>query len=364
MKVLIVDDSSVFRTQIKSALRKSGIEVAASASNGRDAISILKSTPVDVMTLDLEMPEMNGLETLQALRDLDIQVKVIVFAAQTSRGAATTFDAMRLGAVDVVTKPQVQGGGLEESVKMIQADLVPKILQFSGQRKVVPNPPKTINPALSEPKTPNVDKPATAFKRKELSTFRPEIIVIGSSTGGPVALEQLLTGVPLPSVPICIAQHMPPMFTKTLASRLQDVTKVPCHEAVNGARLLPGQIYIAPGDFHLKIYKNNNEHHLLLNSGPKRNSVRPAVDFLFETAAEFFGPKVMGFVLTGMGEDGKDGCIAIKKAEGGVMIQDKESSVVWGMPGAVHGVGAFDRMGSLEDLRLQMIDLLKRQMAA
>lgn len=366
LKVLVVDDSSVFRTQIKFALRKANIEIVGACANGKDAIEFLKRNSVDVMTLDLEMPEMNGIQTLEEIRRSALKVKVIVFAANTTRGAMSTFDALRLGALDVVAKPNNDnGGGLADAGQRIFEDLVPKILQFASKPvKISPSPVKREQP-ISIPKRDGSSAGVPNWARKELTTFRPEIIVVGSSTGGPVALENFLKGIPAPlSVPIVIVQHMPPKFTQTLASRLADQTGIPCQEASNGEPLTRDKIYIAPGDYHLEVFLNQGKPHLVLKQGPKRCSVRPSVDFLFESAASIFGPKTMGFILTGMGEDGKDGCIAIKESKGGVMIQDKESSVVWGMPGAVHSVKAFDRIGSIDDCRLQIIDILTRNKAA
>ena len=370
MKVLVVDDSSVFRTQIKSALRQADFEIVGACANGKDAIDFLQGNKVDVMTLDLEMPTMNGIETLQEIKKQNLDVKVIVFAANTTRGAQTTLKALSLGALDVVAKPNVQGGTLADSVKMITEDLIPKIRQFGDktQNKEPILTPVTPKPrpveSINKPSASSPIKGSSSWPKKILTVFRPEIIVVGSSTGGPVALENFFKGMPKPEMPIVVVQHMPPVFTKTLAARLQDITDIPCAEAQNGEPLKPHKIYIAPGDFHLEIYLNKGVPHLILKKGAKRCSVRPSVDYLFETAADVYGRETMGFILTGMGEDGKDGCLAVKNKGGGVMIQDKESSVVWGMPGAVHGTGAFDRMGSIEECRLQLIDILKRQRAA
>ena len=359
MKVLVVDDSGVLRSQIKRALRTSDIEIAGSAENGQAALDFVKANEVDVITLDLEMPVLNGIETLKALRDIKTKAKVIVFAAQTSRGAKTTMEALSLGAIDVVTKPD-SVGSLDEATEKIGEDLIPKIRQIVPGILKVPS----VDPAPA-PTSQVPDTPKKEWTKKELSLFRPEIIVVGSSTGGPIALESLLKGIstPLP-VPIVIAQHMPAMFTKALAERLGSVIGYPCVEAAQGVPLSTESIFIAPGDYHLRIAMHGDRAQFSLSQGPKRNSVRPCVDYLFETAAEFFGKKTMGFILTGMGEDGKDGCRAIKDAGGGVMIQDKESSVVWGMPGAVHREGAFDKMSSLDDCRAQLADLLVRQKAA
>jgi two-component system chemotaxis response regulator CheB len=177
------------------------------------------------------------------------------------------------------------------------------------------------------------------------------MIVIGSSTGGPAALEKIFSSIKAPiNIPILITQHMPPVFTEMLARRLSDMTGIPCAEAKNGEVIKPNQMYIAPGDYHMIVVGNKAEYKIQLNQEAQRNSVRPAVDYLFETAADIFDRTCMGFVLTGMGEDGLIGAQALRRKGAAMMIQDKESCVVFGMPGAIYSSGDYDQIGNLETI--------------
>ena len=317
----MVDDSSVFRSQIRNALATSDeIEVAGVAANGKVAIQKLKQTSVDVVTLDMEMPEMDGAETIAAIRKMNFPVKIIVFSSQTKRGSERAIQALTLGADDILVKPEPTGQESVQPHEVMAKELVPRVLQF---RKMV-----TSTDAAS-PRTPN------AIVRTNIAHFSPKIVVVGSSTGGPACLEKIFGGMGGKlKVPILIAQHMPPVFTATLARRLQEKSGIECGEGVMGEPL-ENKIYLAPGDFHMTLRVFAGGAKVFLDQGPPRNSVRPAVDNLFESAATLFGKTCLGIVLTGMGEDGLVGCRAIKNAGGGVVIQDSASSVVFGMPGAV-----------------------------
>lgn len=355
MRVLIVDDSVVYRSQIKAALtNQSGIEVVGAASNGKIALEMLDQKPVDVMTLDMEMPVMNGIETLKALRAKGSKVKVIVFSSATRSGSEATLEALSNGAKDFIAKPDgsaVISGGAEE---LIRKDLLPKIRQFASslanQSSAAPQP---VMPAFARAEPVSLTSTAVSsqglatYTKKDLATFIPSAIVIASSTGGPAAHDMIFKGLSGKlRCPVFIAQHMQPVFTTSFAKRLGSHAGLPSKEAKHG-EVVANEIYVAPGDYHLSLGLANGKLTTLLDQGPQRNSVRPAADFLFETAAQIFGPKTMGIVLTGMGEDGLAGCKAVKAAGGGVMIQNQESCVVFGMPGAVHAAGAFDGQGDL-----------------
>ena len=348
MRILVVDDSVVFRSQIKAVLEATpGIEVVGVAPNGKLAIEKMQQVAVDLVTLDMEMPVMDGLGTLAEMRKLGIKARAIVFTAHSGVGAATALEALRLGAVDFVAKP-TGVTSFEKGVEAIKAQLLPKVLQFGASA-----PHLTPGSSLAG-RVESIFSPVpttTTFARTDIENMRVRAVVIGSSTGGPNALETIfaMLGGRKVTVPIIVAQHMPPLFTKSLATRIQNISGVPCDEVQNGEALLPGKIYIAPGDFHTTVSLQNNTIVLLNDQGPKRNSVRPAVDNLFESASKVFGAQLLAFVLTGMGEDGAVGCRAIKGAGGGVVIQDQATSIVWGMPGAVHQAGAFDKMAGLAD---------------
>ena len=347
MRILVVDDSVVFRSQIRAALDgQPGIEVVGAANNGKIALQKLAQGSVDLITLDMEMPEMGGIETIQEIKKAKFPVRIIVFSSHTARGCEAALNALVAGADDVVAKPAGTDINIENVADLIKAQLLPKVLQFLPRQG---GGSAQSSPALSNP----IVKPVApqTFSKRDLETFHPSVIVIGSSTGGPPALERVLSDLSLPfRIPIIIAQHMPPIFTASLAKRLSESSGIPAAEAVDGEELLPNRIYVAPGDFHLGVYKRGDKIVLGLDQNPQRNSVRPAVDVLFETAAEVFTFRTMSFVLTGMGEDGLVGAKRIKEKGGGVMIQDKASSVVFGMPGAIHAAGIYDGIGGLSDV--------------
>lgn len=346
LRVLVVDDSVVFRSQIKSALQTdSRIEVVGVANNGKIALDKLAQSSVDLVTLDMEMPEMGGLETLKEIRKAKFPVRVIVFSSHTTRGSEAALEALSAGADDFVAKPGATGAGdFQSAADRIQGELMPKVLQF-------------LAPAGEETKRgTSPARPAASarpvYAKRDMGTFFPSALVIGSSTGGPPALERCLTGISRsPRIPIFIAQHMPPLFTASLAKRLQDVTGLQAAEGRDQEKVVPGRIYVAPGDFHMTLQKRGDEVFIRTDQGPQRNSVRPAVDNLFESAAAIYGSRCLGLILTGMGEDGRIGCHALKKAGGGVLIQSKESCVVFGMPGAVYADGIYDEIGSLEQIQ-------------
>ncbi len=342
IRVLIVDDSIVFRSQIRASLEGSDmIEVVGVASHGKIAIEKMKQTTVDLVTLDLEMPEMNGLETLNEMRKQGLKAQVIVFSSQSQKGAKATIEALNSGASDFVPKPA--GTTVETAAQVIRAELLPRILSLHSRKSVTST---TSSPMKSAPPL------RSPFFRVNIEQLKPEVIVIGCSTGGPNALEQIFKELRPPiCCPILIVQHMPAVFTASLASRLTAISGIETREAEHLEPLQPNRIYVAPGNFHMQLGKNETGVHILLDQGPLRNSVRPAVDPLFESAAQIFGSKCAAFVLTGMGDDGRSGAIAIKEARGAVMIQDKESCVVYGMPAKVEEAGAFDKTGNLFEIK-------------
>jgi two-component system, chemotaxis family, protein-glutamate methylesterase/glutaminase len=307
--------------------------VVGTAANGRIALAKLDQNPVDIITLDHEMPELNGIETLREIRKRGLKTRVIMFSSQTVQGAHTALESLRVGADDIVAKPVGASMSLHTAADAIRADLVPKILQF----------------AQGAPQVKTFD--STTLKCVALSALRPSVIVIGSSTGGPTALEKVLSTLKSPlRCPILITQHMPPVFTQTLADRLASISGIPSAEAKQMELLSPNRIYVAPGDYHMSLFNSADGVKIRLTQGSLRNSVRPAVDYLFESAAEIYGNRCLGVVLTGMGEDGLAGAKAIKSAQGAILIQSKESCVVFGMPGAVYSAGAYDKIGDLTEI--------------
>lgn len=333
LRVLVVDDSVVYRTQIKAALEDfPQLEVVGTASNGKFALQRLAQFEADLITLDLEMPEMDGIATLKELARLNVKSKVVVFSSASKRGAEITMEALALGASDFVAKPD--GAGNQGNPKdTIKALLVPKM--------------QALFPDAFELPSPVVALPAEAgnFSKVIWELMRPKIIVIGSSTGGPTVLETIFAQLAGPlKCPIVIAQHMPPIFTATLVERLGKLSGIKAKEAVDGEALEDNCIYMAPGNYHLRLRSENGRTVLRLDQGEQINFVRPAVDPLFETAAELYRDKCLGFILTGMGQDGMIGAQAVKNQGGSVVIQDEKSCIVFGMPGAVFRSGAYDHI--------------------
>jgi two-component system chemotaxis response regulator CheB len=349
IRVLIVDDSVVIRRLVTEALNADPyLEVVGVAANGRIALDRMGQINPDAVVLDLEMPEMDGLQTLKEIRKLHPRLPVIMFSTVTTRGALATLDALAFGANDYVTKP-ANVGGVSEALERLHHELIPKIKHFCGVKAVVcpPHfPPPASIPAPHRPITP---------------PQRIDLVVIGVSTGGPDALVKLVPALPagLP-VPILIVQHMPPVFTKLLSDRLSTISSVFVKEAEMGDRLKPGNIWLAPGDFHMLVCNQNGEPMLKTTKGPPENSCRPAVDVLFRSAVETFGPHVLGVILTGMGKDGLRGCEMIREAGGDVLAQDEATSVIWGMPGFVARAGLAHAVLPLEQIPAEIVRRVKR----
>ena len=359
VRVLIADDSVVYRTQIKAALSNlNWVEVVGAASNGKIAIERLQQIQVDLLVLDLEMPELNGIDTLKEIAAKNLKCKVLVFSSSSKRGAEITFEALRLGAHDFIAKPGPVNGdtslGLNsQPSEMIRAILEPKI--------------RGLFPEVETISLEHVNKVATSENRENTKylqvnwdLFRPQILLIASSTGGPSTLEKIFAELAPPlSCPILITQHMPPIFTATLAERIQKLSGIPAKEGVHGETLVPNCIYFAPGNYHMSITGTKDRACIVLDQGPLQNSVRPAADPMFDSAVRIFRDRCLGIVLTGMGADGQLGAESIKRANGVVLIQSQESCIVFGMPGAVKSVGAYDRILS----PVEIVGALKEKVA-
>ncbi len=328
IRVLVVDDAVVMRRLVTEAIQRDPtIEVVGTAPHGRVALQKLDQINPDLVTLDVEMPEMDGITTLRELRRARPRLPVIMLSALTQRGGHATLDALAAGANDYVTKPS-QSESFAASVTSLAIELQRKIPSLCPGDFPPPGLPPLVSPPV---------RPAPAAGRG-----RPiDLLVIATSTGGPNALADLFQGITSPvPVPVAIVQHMPPMFTKLLAARL-DALGVPlrCHEAEDGDILLPGHAYLAPGGKHLSVSRDARGHFVgRLLETPPENSCRPAADVLFRSAAAT-GAHLLGVVLTGMGQDGMRGAECITERGGEIIAQDQATSVVWGMPGAVVHAG-------------------------
>jgi two-component system chemotaxis response regulator CheB len=330
IRVLIVDDAVVVRRVVSDLLSTApDVTVVGTAANGRIALAKIAQLDPDVVTLDVEMPEMDGLETLAALRKSHPGLRVVMFSTVTERGAAATLDALALGASDYVTKPAGVGHAAEARER-VRDELLAKIRAC------------TAGPATAPEHAPPV--PARTAAARAGAAGRPvELVCIAVSTGGPAALAQIVAKLPpdLP-VPVAIVQHMPPIFTRLLAERLDAQSALRVREGVAGAALEPGTVWIAPGDHHMFVTPDGGRVRLGTNREPPENSCRPAADVLLRSAAEVHGAGVLAVVLTGMGTDAVRGCEAVWRAGGRVLVQDEPTSVVWGMPGGVFRAGIAD----------------------
>ncbi len=342
IRVLMVDDAVVIRRLVSDVLNGDPeIEVVGTAANGRLALGKIAQLNPDLVTLDIEMPEMDGLATLAEIRKIRPRLPVIMFSTLTARGAGATLDALALGANDYVTKP-ANVGSVAEAIDRVREELIPKIKIFCGRQVTTAARPTTATP------TPGAKSASPA---RRTGSSRIDLLAIGTSTGGPNALASILPQIPADfPVPIVIVQHMPPVFTRSLAERLDARAAITVTEAVAGDRLESAHAYVAPGDHHLIMVRDATATRLRLHQGPPENSCRPAVDVLFRSAAEVYGGATLAVVLTGMGKDGLLGCEAIREVGGQVLAQDEATSVVWGMPGFVARAGLADQVLPLEEI--------------
>jgi two-component system chemotaxis response regulator CheB len=348
IKVMVVDDSVVVRKIVTDVLSEDPmINVVGTAPNGRLAVAKLEQLKPDLITMDIEMPDMNGIEAVRAIRATRSRVPIIMFSTLTERGASATLDALSAGANDYVTKP-ANVGSVAQSMESVRQQLIPKIKALTGR-------PMTSGPAAA-PVAPVAIRPPVARTR---APKEPAVLVIGSSTGGPEALTKVLPLLPasLP-VPVLLVQHMPPVFTRQFAQRLDRLCPLTVVEAGDGTPLAPGTVHIAPGDFHLTVGTSGAAKRTALNQAPPENFCRPAVDVLFRSAVAAYDGAVLGVVLTGMGSDGRIGAGQIREAGGTVVAQDQATSVVWGMPGAVTQAGFADEVVPLGRVAEAIIRLL------
>lgn len=378
-RVLIVDDSAFIRRALKRIIgAEPDMEVTASAANGHLALRELEEHTVDVVVLDVEMPVMNGLDTLDAIRKRDRSLPVVMFSTLTTQGGEATMDALTRGASDYVAKPSQQSNQ-DDAFQFVRDQLVPKLRSLAeaysvrkrriqapiGVREALDIPqkdasaPKPAVNAAAKRSTPVTNAPKKAITPDEVPRPRRrttretaiEVVAIGVSTGGPTALQTVLSDLPADlSVPVVITQHMPPLFTALLAQRLDSVSVLKVCEAQDGSPVEAGSVYLAPGDQHMRFERGGDGIRIVLDDGPPVHSCRPAVDVMLESIVTVYGAKTLVVILTGMGKDGLDGSRRLAGLGARVLAQDAETSVVWGMPGFVAREGVADQVLPLDEI--------------
>ncbi len=362
-RVLVVDDTAVFRRVITEALHGvPGVEVAGTANNGKLALSRIAALQPDLVTLDIEMPEMNGIEVLEAMRSGSIKTGAIMVSSLTSRGGQLTVRALELGAFDFITKPE--RGAAEENITLVRDGLVPIIRAFERSREIR----SILGAGVRKPTTPPAPHPihgaSPPVPRHPRRAGSP-IVLIGVSTGGPAALAKLLPALPSDlAAPVLIVQHMPPLFTGPLAESLRKKCTIPVKEAMDGEPALPGHAYLAPGGKQMKVLPGTNGAILVkITDDPPEHNCRPAVDYLFRSAALHFPGRSIAAILTGMGNDGTEGLRLLKRSGCISIAQDEASCVVFGMPKEAIAAGVVDTVAPLDAIAGVIVRSLRENYA-
>jgi two-component system chemotaxis response regulator CheB len=371
IRVMVVDDATVVRSLVSRWIEEApGLKLVAALKNGREALEHLDRALPDVVVLDVEMPELDGISTLPKLLERRRDLAVIMASALTRDHAEVTLKALALGAADYIPKPMSEGGVMT-SVSF-QRELVEKVRALgSRRRKPLQVPPYARRPSplatrrLADAvqrtvKWRTVEAPQPGpYQLRPFSVMPPRVLLIGASTGGPQALNKLVAKIDAitETAPVLITQHMPATFTTILAEHLTRAGGKPVHEAVDGEPVLGGHIYLAPGGRHMTVARRDGTAVIALDDGAPVHFCKPAVDPLFASAAEVWGSWNLALVLTGMGSDGTDGAAEIVKAGGSVIAQDEATSVVWGMPGHAVGAGVCSAVLPLEQIAPKVVRL-------
>ncbi|AOI96673.1 chemotaxis response regulator protein-glutamate methylesterase [Burkholderia sp. AU33545] len=339
IKVLCVDDSALIRSLMTEIINSQpDMEVCATAPDPLVARELIKQHNPDVLTLDVEMPRMDGLDFLEKLMRLR-PMPVVMVSSLTERGSEITLRALELGAVDFVTKPRV---GIRDGMLDYAEKLADKIRAASRARvRQAPQPQAAARAASGQPAAPMVNNPLVSTEK---------LIIIGASTGGTEAIREVLTPLPPDAPAVLIAQHMPPGFTKSFAQRLNGLCRIAVKEAEHGERVLPGHAYIAPGHAHLLLARSGANYIAQLSDEPPVNRHRPSVDVLFRSAAQHAGKNAIGVILTGMGRDGAAGLLDMKRAGAHTFAQDEASCIVFGMPREAIALGGADEVAPLSEM--------------
>ncbi len=359
LRVMVVDDSVVYRMAVSDALAGCAeAKVVATAANGKIALEQVSRLTPDVLVLDLHMPEMNGIEVLHELRRRRLDVGAIMLSAFTARGADATVAALEAGAFDFVPKPS--GGSLQENRQTLRRELQSKLAAYARRRAAGPIVRRGAAGAAPSPAERPGTPPRPAASRPA-SRQLPQVVALGISTGGPQALAEMLPQVPGDlAAPLLIVQHMPPMFTRSLAEGLNRRCALEVQEACDGRPIAPGQAWIAPGAKQMKVVRQGGRVFLRITNDPPENSCRPSVDYLFRSVAEVYGGRAVGVIMTGMGSDGTAGCHRLKDAGATIVAQDEASCAVYGMPREPIEKGLADVVAPLGRIAAEIVRLAGR----
>lgn len=352
-KVLIIDDSALVRQVLSEIINNDPeFEVVGTAQDPLVAREKIKQLHPDVLTLDVEMPKMDGVTFLSNLMRLH-PMPVLMVSTLTEQGADVTMQALELGAIDFITKPKMD---VSQQLHEYAETLISK-LKVAARAKVRPLADRvslrTAEPKFSADAVIDKQAPRTTLKTTD------KIIAIGASTGGTEAIKDVLIDMPADSPGIVITQHIPPKFSTSFAKRMDSLCAMTVYEAEDGQQIVPGHVYIAPGDRHMLVERSGARYYCRLNDGPPVNRHRPSVDVLFRSVAQHVGPNAIGVILTGMGDDGAKGLLEMKQAGAPTIAQDETSSVVWGMPGEAVKLGAADTQLALNLIAGKLITLGK-----
>ena len=353
IRVLVVDDSLIARKYLSRILEESGqIEVIDTAKNGLEAVEKIKQLKPDVVTMDIEMPKMNGLEALGIVMK-ENPTSVIMISTLTTDGAKETLDALRLGAIDYIAKDDVLS--FKTSAKESKQLLIEKIVSAKGARFSLRRSARLTSRTqqtsaqriLSKEKEESAQAPAKRAKKAEKADIK--LVAIAASTGGPVSLEKVFSNLPLLNVPVLIVQHMPKTFTGVFSKSLDKVSKLTVREAKNGEIIKPDIAYLAPGGQQMSVEKKAAGYNVKISSEPK-TIYTPNANVMFSSVAETFGSKALCVIMTGMGDDGFKGLEEVRKTGGTIIAQDKDSCVVWGMPRKPTQTGIADFVVPLDEI--------------
>ena len=360
IKVLIVDDSALIRQMMEKMLASDpAIEVVGTAQDPYIAREKIKKLNPDVITLDVEMPRMDGLTFLSNLMRLR-PMPVVMVSSLTEKGADTTLRALEMGAIDFVTKPKIDLANSfdsysEQIIEKVKVAATANVSQIERRARL------NLEQILDRKIDPKLSADAVIKKTSGRKQFRTtgKIVAIGASTGGTEAIREILSVLPADAPGIVISQHIPEGFSTAFARRMNENSQMIVYEAMDGQQILPGHVYIAPGDQHLLVVRNGAQYNCRLSDGPLVNRHRPSVDVMFRSIAENVGPNAIGVILTGMGKDGALGLQEIRENGGTTIAQDERSSVVWGMPGEAVKIGAVDVTLPLSKIPEQILEFEK-----